>query len=87
MSNINAAIRYFQLHNKATIPLATEVPLKSFVIPAGTATQPGVVEIDSSWFAPTLRHTTGIGWAVSTTAGTFTDAATASDHTTSVNYV
>jgi hypothetical protein len=78
-TNANAAIRYFQLHNKATIPLATEVPLISLAVPAlGSLT----VEF------PGPGHTfgTGIGWAWSTTVGTFTDAATANEHTNAVAY-
>lgn len=84
VTNANASARWFQLHNKATIPLATEVPIHSFIIPGGSATQPGYVEFTYSYGAP---FATGIGVAVSTTQGTFTDAATASDHTVHLEYI
>lgn len=82
-TNANAAVRYLQLHNKATIPLATEVPLQSWIIPAGTALAPGYVEITSKY---ALAFSTGIGFAISSTQGTFTDAATAGEHTKLVEY-
>ncbi len=85
ISNINAAVRYFQLHNKATIPLSTEVPQLSFIIPAGTATAPGILQLDETYFVPSEWFTVGIGWAISTTVGTYT-AATASEHNSHVRY-
>lgn len=83
-TNVNAAVRYAQLHDKATAPAGTNVPLISIPIPAGTATAPGVVEYV---FNPSVRFGTGIGWAVSTTQGTFTDSATASEHNVLIEYV
>jgi hypothetical protein len=83
--NANAAVRYVQLHNKATIPLATEVPLCSYPVPAGTANNPGVTIIENTHLMG-LRFTTGIGWAISTTLATFTDAATAANHSIEVMY-
>lgn len=87
ITNINAAVRYFQLHNKASAPVATEVPQLSFMIPAGTATAPAILEIDMSWFALYENFSLGIGWAISTTRGTFTDSATASEHGVDVRYM
>lgn len=86
-SNANAALRYFQLHNKASDPAATEVPIISIPVPAGTAAAPTVLILGVDFFAPSQRHSTGIGWAWSTTDGEFTDSATASDHQTIVRYV
>lgn len=83
-TNANAAARWFQLHNKATIPLATEVPLRSWKIPAGTANNPGYVEFE---FKYANAFSTGIGFALSTTQATFTDAATASESTVTVEYL
>ncbi len=81
--NANAATRYLQLHNKATIPLATEVPVFSFAVPTAS----GIV-VDSGFFtAVGTAFSLGIGWAWSTTAGTFTDSATANEHTTDGVYV
>lgn len=87
VTNANAAARYFQLHNKATIPLAAETAQLYFVIPAGNAAQPAVVELTGAFFAPSERFATGIGWAISTTITTFTDAATAADHTVQVRFL
>lgn len=87
ISNINAAVRYFQLHNKATVPLATEVPLISVPIGAGTANNPQAMVLGTDFFNDAgVSFSTGIGWAISTTYGTFTDSATASDHIAVVNY-
>lgn len=85
-TNTNAAVRYLQLHNKATAPAAAETAQLYFVIPAGTATAPGELKLNMNDFAPSEYFATGIGWAVSTTATTFTDSATAADHTTLIRY-
>lgn len=83
ITNVNAAIRYLQLHNKATIPLAGESPQRSWIIPAGTATAPGYFELP---FVYGDAYATGIGFAISTTQETFTDSATASEHTKTIEY-
>lgn len=87
ITNENAAARYFQLHNKATAPAAAETALRYWKIPGGTATVPGVLELDNTYFSPSQYHTTGIGWAISTVSTTFTDSATASEHNVDINYV
>lgn len=87
ITNENAAVRYFQLHNKATAPAAAETAQLYFPIPAGTAAAPTVLIIGVDFFAPSERFATGIGWAISTTATTFTDSATASEHDVTVRYV
>lgn len=87
ITNTNVAARYFQMHNKATAPVATEVPDMYFLIPAGTAAAPARLEIGETFFgSPGRQLSAGIGWAISTTPTTFTDAATAGDHTTTVLY-
>lgn len=87
ISNANAALRYFQLHNKATAPVATDVPLISVPIGAGTATNPSAMELGTDFFSDAgISFSTGIGWAISTTYATFTDSATASEHVALVNY-
>lgn len=86
--NENAAVRYFQLHDKATIPLSTEVPVFSFPVPAGTANNPGVLILDEKfwgWPSNQLQHQLGLGWAISTTEATYT-AATAAEHGVGVFY-
>lgn len=86
-TNANAAVRYLQIHNKATAPAAAETAQEYFVIPAGTATQPAVLTLGVNELAPSIYCSTGIGWAVSTTSTAFTDSATASDHTITIRYM
>lgn len=87
ISNANAALRYFQLHNKATAPAGADVPLISVPIGAGTATNPQEMVLGTDFFNDAgVSFSTGIGWAISTTYATFTDSATASDHVALVNY-
>lgn len=79
--NTNAAVRYFQLHNKATIPLSTEVPVYCFTVPAA-----GAIVIGEDFFNRNgLNFVTGIGYAISTTFLTYT-AATAAEHVSSVQF-
>ena len=87
ITNANAAVRYFQLHNKASAPAGGDTAQLSFLVPAGTATAPGIFELGINELAPSEYFSTGIGWAVSTTASTFTDSATAADHNSTVRYV
>jgi hypothetical protein len=88
VTNDNAAVRFLQLHNKATAPAGADVPLYSFKIPAGTANNPGVLVLDEAFFARGGAHfATGIGFAISTTFATFTDSATASEHIINVHHI
>lgn len=85
VTNVNAAVRYFQIHDKATAPAGTNVPVFWAVLPAGTAAIPSVTTIDQNLLQEYgIRCTTGVGWAISTTAATFTDSATAAEHTTTI---
>lgn len=87
ISNANAAVRFFQLHNKASAPAAADVPLMSFPIPAGSANAPTCIAFGTDFFTDRgMAFGTGIGWAISTTYGTFTDAATATDHVAEVHF-
>lgn len=76
VSNRNAALRYFQIHAKATAPTGGDVALYSFEIPIN-----GALVLDATHFGlggdPVA---TGVSWAISTTNTTFTDSATASEH-------
>ena len=86
-TNANAAARFVQIHNKATAPAATETANLYFLIPAGTAAAPGILDLEAPFFGDPGRYlSTGIGYAISTTATTFTDAATAADHTVAIVY-
>lgn len=87
VSNINAAIRYLQIHNKATAPASTEVPVLSFPIPAGTATVPATISFGrEDWGDGGYYCSIGVAIGISTAAGTFT-AATTTDHVVAGNYV
>lgn len=82
--NRNASVRYGQIHNKATAPAGADVPVISLPIPGGTTDAPGVLSID---VPETDYNSTGMGWAISTTEATFTDSATASEHSVHFWYV
>lgn len=80
--NANAATRYLLIHNKATAPAAADVPTFFFRIPAS-----GQIIIGSDFFTNDGANlATGIGWAISTTRDTFTDSATAADHSVTIHY-
>jgi hypothetical protein len=79
--NINAASRYLQLHDTVTALAGTEVPLVSFLVPAGAT-----VIIGTDWFSNEgLRFSVGITFAFSTTEGTYT-AGTNTDQFTQIRY-
>jgi hypothetical protein len=80
--NKNAATRFFQIHNKATTPVNTDVPVESFPVAANSA-----LIIDSTfWGASGRTCSTGVSWAFSTTEATLT-LGTAADVTSSVGYL
>jgi hypothetical protein len=80
--NTNAAVRYLQLHNKASAAANPEVPLLEFPVPASG----GFIVIGQDFFtAAGIHFSTGITFGVSTTRGTYT-AATAGEHDTQVTY-
>lgn len=85
-TNTNAAARYVQLHDTTTTPAASATAKLWFLVPAGTAAQPGIRIVGMDELAPSEYFTTGIAWAASTTAATYT-AATAGDHTITVRYM
>ena len=89
VTNANAAVRYLQVHNVTAVPAGATVPTAhSYLIPAGTATNPGVLHLDQSFFGDGgASFATGITITISSTLGTFTDGATASEHLAHVHYV
>lgn len=87
VTNANAAVRYFQIHNTTAAPAGAAVPQSWYLLPAGTAAIPSVTELGITDFAPSEYCSTGISFAVSTTAATFTDSATASEHFIEVRYL
>lgn len=86
-TNINAAIRYLQIHNKATAPSGGDTATISIPIPAGTSTAPAAVTLGNEFFGNNgLYLSTGIAIGISTAATTFT-AATTTDHVVTGMYV
>lgn len=86
-TNINAAVRYLQVHNKATAPSGGDTAAISIPIPAGTAAAPGAVMLGNDFFGNNgLYLSTGIAIGISTAATTFT-AATTTDHVVTGMYV
>lgn len=79
--NLNAAVRYLQLHNTATTPSGGAVPLMTFKIPA-TST----LVLGTDFFTLAGENfSTGIAFAFSTTEGTYT-AGAAADQFTQIQY-
>lgn len=79
--NLNAAVRYLQLHNTATTPAGAAVPLMTFKIPA-TST----LVLGTEFFSQAgMNFSTGIAFAFSTTEGTYT-AGAAADQFTQIQY-
>jgi len=79
--NLNAAIRYLQIHNTATTPSVGNVPYLSFPIPASSTRQIGA----DFFTANGISLSTGIAFAFSTTSGTYT-AGTAAEQMTHLIY-
>lgn len=77
--NTNAAIRFFQLHDTATVPDASAVPAIEFPVGIGA-----LLVVGTEFFtAMGLLFDNGIAFAFSTTSGTYT-AGSAADQTTQV---
>lgn len=77
VTNINAAIRYFQIFNSTG---ATTTVVMSFPIPAGSATNPVALNLGENIFTQNGYYlSTGLTWGISTLNATY-NAATATDH-------
>lgn len=85
-TNINAAVRYLQIFNKASAPATNDVPIFCFPIPIGSTTIQ-MTNIGRDFFgAGGYYFSTGIAIGIST-SGTNYQAATATDHITQGTYV
>lgn len=86
-TNANAAVRYGLIIDKASIAAASDDTTVgqciALPIPAGTTNNPGVLSLELGETHPLFR---GLTWAVSTTIASFTDSATAGDHTVHIWY-
>ena len=80
--NDNVSEMYFQLHDTATVPSTSAVPLETFLVPAG-----GQIVIGFDYFGFTgAVFETGLAFAFSTTRNTYT-AGVAADQTTKIKFV
>lgn len=71
--------------NAVPASTATQLRVISFLVPAGTAAQPTVLELGDEWFSPGTRFDLGLTWGFSTAAQTYT-AGTAGDHTVTLHW-
>lgn len=79
--NENAADRYIQLHNTATVPNVSDAPAYTFLVPSGSQ-----IIVGTDFFTQAGAHfSTGIAFAFSTTKDTYT-AGTNTDQTTIIMY-
>lgn len=84
VTSASTAVRYLQLHNKSSAPMAGDSAQLNIVIPAGSATVPwiekrGTNDLITEYFSQ------GIGFAISSTYGTYATAGvTASEHTINI---
>lgn len=82
-SNLSAALVYLQVFNLAAAPTEdSSVPLFSWAIPAGTATQPGIREIGTEFLGESGHYfSAGLAWGVSASPEVFNAGAlTAANH-------
>ena len=85
--NDNAAIRYLQFHITATTPAGGAVPEESVLLPVAAAGTPGFGRLTADDLTLNgIYGSTGWAFAISTTRNTFTNSATASEHSTFVKY-
>ena len=89
VNNKNAAVRFLQIHNKASAPVSGDVPVAGgiYEIAAGSATVPATLILDDAFFGPGgMSLGLGIAIGISTTGATFT-AATTTDHVVAGRFV
>lgn len=82
-SNVSGALVYLQIFNLATAPVEdTSVPIFSWSVPAGTATQPAIRSIDSDELGLDGYHLgTGLAWGISVSPSVWDSTGiTASNH-------
>lgn len=81
--NANAAVRYIQVHNTATVPGGGAVPLLVYQVPAAVAGVSGVTAIGAEMLGLQGNNfSTGLAFAFSSTSGTYTAGAAADQNTT-----
>jgi hypothetical protein len=72
--NFGAAIAYLQIHNLNTDPSGTSSIAAAWPIPAGSATNPGVLNLTKAQLGGLLYCTLGVGFAISTTPTGFSQS-------------
>jgi len=89
LSNVNAAIRYFKLYNKASAPVVgTDTPIFTVAIPAGSSTVPGFVNLENLFGSQGHVFAAGIAYAITGAApDSDTTAVAANDVIVNLNYL
>lgn len=64
---------------------ASQLRVISFILPAGTAAAPAVLELDDIFWSEVELFKAGLAWGFSSAAQTYT-AGTAGDHTVTIRY-
>lgn len=83
VTNINAALRYIQFYNSTSSTAGT--PAYVIPLPAGSATNPGSVTLDTVFMGAGINLATGCTIGISTTLATYSGA-TSTDHVIWINY-
>lgn len=74
VANLSSSVRYFQLFDQTSRPGSTSTPKISIPIPASTVASNSYVTLGSEFFAPAMRFSTGIGFAVSSVFGSYSSS-------------
>jgi hypothetical protein len=80
VENDNTTPIYFQLYDRVTNPTGASVPVISFAVSPKQSYASGSLTLDSSFFAPALRFSTGITWSVSPNFATYASTSDATKH-------
>lgn len=88
VSSLSTVQVYFQVFNKASDPAGLDVPIYSFPIPLCiSGLSPSLLSLDATFFGLSgVALGTGVGWGISSTPATFTDAGTAANYGVHVHY-
>ena len=89
LTNVNAAVRYFKLYNKASAPtVGTDVPIFTITLPAGSSTVPSQVNLADVFGPHGHLFAAGIAYAITgAAADSDTTAVSANDVSVNLNYL
>lgn len=87
IENDSATTKFFQLYDRTTVPGSSSTPVLSVAIPPASATaSPSVTTLDSSFFSPAIRFSTGITWAISPNFATYASTSNPLKHSITILY-